>query len=137
MKAVVAASLAALFVVTPVLAQTPAPAPASNKPETGCTPSAAASGGQTTGSSNSMAVEKSAIHGQAVETAGRDPRAPVATVAVRCCAVRPPFFIGERSQARPACYVPRLGIESPTVDPARPRVRVEHHPAVGRPGEPV
>src|SRR3954451_15986096 len=48
------------------------------------------------------AVEKSAIHRQAVETAGRDPCAPVATVAVRCCAVRPSFFVGERPQAGPA-----------------------------------
>jgi hypothetical protein len=53
--------VATLLAATPAFAQTSAPA--DNKPETNCTPSAAASGsGQTTGSTaNSMAVEKNAI----------------------------------------------------------------------------
>jgi hypothetical protein len=57
----VAAFVVASLAVAPALAQTQAPA--SNKPETGCTPSAAASGsGQTTGSTaNATAIEKNAI----------------------------------------------------------------------------
>jgi hypothetical protein len=51
----------ALLAATPALAQTSAPA--DNKPETNCTPSAAAAGSdKTTGSTaNSMAIEKNAI----------------------------------------------------------------------------
>jgi hypothetical protein len=58
----IVACLAASFAVTSATAQTSAPA--SNKPETGCTPSAATStsGQTTTGSTaNSMAIDKNAI----------------------------------------------------------------------------
>ena len=55
----IAACIGGLLVVTPALAQTTAPG--SNKPETGCTPSAAGSGLTTGSSTNSMAMEKSAI----------------------------------------------------------------------------
>lgn len=65
MKAVLVAVCAfPLLVVAPAHAQTSSPA--SDKPETGCTASAAAGSGQTTGSSanseaDSEAVEKNAI----------------------------------------------------------------------------
>jgi hypothetical protein len=53
----IAAGLAALIVITSAFAQTPQQGP--DKPETNCaTPSGS---GQTTGSTNSMAIEKSAI----------------------------------------------------------------------------
>jgi hypothetical protein len=95
---IVAATFAMLFAVTPTLAQTAAPASGSNKPETGCTPSAAASGGgqtasdsgQTTGSTgNSMAIEKNAI----LPSAGGHAQSAAPTVQNN----------GEPMQVRPDC----------------------------------
>ena len=97
------AGLVALFAVTllagaPVLAQTSVPA--SDKPETGCTPSAAVGSGraiesgQTTGSTanpeaNSAAVDKSAV----LPSAGQHASSAAPTVQRN----------GEPMQVRPGC----------------------------------
>ena len=78
-----------------------------------------------------------AIYREAVETAGGDACAPVATVAVRRCAVgRPSSLASVRRRVRPEmCPVPGSKVQR-SIQHAR-EVRVDHRPPVSDPREPV